>query len=224
LKFSVQLLAIYYVLLYVQPAHRGVAWLPVDAVRTGKASTSIQLSPEAVAELGRGVQKRRANQGLQQQSQGGGGGNLNQGDCRGTRDYSHRAAAKVAIKATRVIVRKTKAVSMAKMALGPSLPAQWAINSKLEQTKETPRSSSEGVYRLLSSMLSIMREKGSPFLSKGPCPRSVEGVSFLSGIPDVMSRASVLSLGCKSPFLLFRSLSTQRVCRSMFLQRLFVKG
>ena len=130
-----QLLAIYYVLLHVQPTHPGVAWLPVDAVRTGKASTSIQLSPEAVAEPGRGVQKRRANQGLQQQSQGGGGGN--QGDCHGTRDYSHRAAAKVAIKATRVIVRKTKAVSMAKRVLGLSLPAQWAINSKLEQTRET---------------------------------------------------------------------------------------
>ena len=124
-----QLLAIYYVLLHVQPTHPGVAWLPVDAVRTGKASTSIQLSPEAVAEPGRGVQKRRANQGFQQQSQSGGGGN--QGDCRGTRDYSHRAAAKVAIKATGVTVRKTRAVSMAKRALGLSLPAQWAINSKL---------------------------------------------------------------------------------------------
>ena len=130
-----QLLAIYYVLLHVQPTHPGVAWLPVDAVRTAKTSTSIQVSPEAVAEPGRGVQKRRANQGLQQQSQGGGDGN--QGDCHRTLDYSHRAAAKVAIKATRVIVRKTKAVSMAKMARGPSLPAQWAINSKLEQTRET---------------------------------------------------------------------------------------
>ena len=130
-----QLLAIYYVLLHVQPTHPGVAWLPVDAVRTRKASTGIQLSPEAVAEPGRGVQKRRANQGLQQQSQSGGG--ANQGDCHGTRDYSHRAAAKVAIKATRAIDRKTRAVSTAKMALGPSLPAQWAINSKLEQTRET---------------------------------------------------------------------------------------
>jgi len=44
LKFSVQLLAVYYVLLYVQPALRVIAWLPLDAVRTGKASTSIQLS------------------------------------------------------------------------------------------------------------------------------------------------------------------------------------
>jgi len=131
----VQLLAIYYVLLYVQPAHPGVAWLPVDAVRTGKTSIGIQLTPEAVAEPGRGVQKRRANQRLQQQSQSGGG--ANQGDCHGTRDYSHRAAAKVAIKATRVIVRKTKAVSMAKRDKGLSLPAQWAINSKLEQTTET---------------------------------------------------------------------------------------
>ena len=136
-ELSVQLLAIYYVLLHVQPTHPGVASLPVDAVRTGKASTSIQLSPEAVAEAGRGVQKRRANQGLQQQSQGGGGGNLNQGDCRGTRDYSHRAAAKVTIKATRAIVRKTKAVSVAERVPGLSLPAQWAINSKLEQTRET---------------------------------------------------------------------------------------
>ena len=31
-----QLLAIYYVLLHVQPTHTGVAWLPVDAVRTAK--------------------------------------------------------------------------------------------------------------------------------------------------------------------------------------------
>ena len=68
--------------------------------------------------------------------------------------------------------------------------------------KETRRSNGEGAYRLLSSMLSIMRETGSPFSSKGSCPRSVEGVSFLSGIPDVMSRASVLSLGCKSPFFI----------------------
>ena len=135
MEFPVQLLGIYYVLLYVQPTHPGVAWLPVDAVRTGKASTSIQLSSEAVAEPGRGVQKRRANQGLQQQSQGGGGGN--QGDCHGTRDYNHRATAKTVTKATRVIVRKTKAVSMAKRDLGLSLPAQWAINSKLEQTTET---------------------------------------------------------------------------------------
>ena len=133
--FPVQLLAIYYVLLNVQPTRPGVAWLPADAVRTGKTSTRTQLSPEAVAEPGHAVQKRHANQGLQQQSQGGGGGN--QGDCHGTRDYSHRAAAKVAIKATRVIVRKTKAVSMAKRVLGLSLPAQWAINSKLEQTRET---------------------------------------------------------------------------------------
>ena len=124
-----------YVLLNVQPAHPGVAWLRVDAVRTGKTSTSIQLSPEAVAEAGCGVQKRRANQGLQQQSQGGGGGN--QGDCHGTRDYNHRAAARVVIKATRVIVRKTKAVSVAERVLGLSLLAQWAINSKLEQTRET---------------------------------------------------------------------------------------
>ena len=88
-----------------------------------------------MAEPRHGGQKRRAHQGLQQQSQGGGGGN--QGDCRGTRDYSHRAAAKVVIKAAGVIVRKTKAVSMAKRVLGLSLPAQWAINSKLEQTRET---------------------------------------------------------------------------------------
>ena len=44
MESPVQLLAIYYVLLHVQPTHPGVAWLPVDAVRTGKASTSIQLS------------------------------------------------------------------------------------------------------------------------------------------------------------------------------------
>ena len=130
-----QLLATCYVLLNVQPAHPGVAWLRVDAVRTGKTSTSIQLSPEAVAEAGCGVQKRRANQGFQQQSQSGGG--ANQGDCHGTRDYSHRAAAKAAIKATRAIVRKTKVLSMAKRVLGLSLPVQWAINSKLEQTRET---------------------------------------------------------------------------------------
>ena len=89
-----------------------------------------------------------------------------------------RAAAKVVIKAVRVIVRKTKAISMAKRDLGLALPAQWAINSKLEQTTETrlatrssanaskespPRSNSEAFYRLLSSMLSIMREQGSPF-------------------------------------------------------------
>jgi len=103
-----------------------------------------------VAEPGRGVQKRRANQGLQQQSQGGGGGN--QGDCHGTLDYSHRAAAKVAIKATRVIARKTRAVSMAKRALGLSLPAQWAINSKLEQTRETR----------LATRSSANASKGSP--------------------------------------------------------------
>jgi len=48
-----------------------------------------------------------------------------------------RAAAKMVIKAVRVIVRKTKAVSMAKRDLGLALPAQWAINSKLEQTAET---------------------------------------------------------------------------------------
>ena len=48
-----------------------------------------------------------------------------------------RTAAKVVIKAVRVIVRKTKAVSMAKRDKGLSLPAQWAINSKLEQTTET---------------------------------------------------------------------------------------
>ena len=97
-----------------------------------------------------------------------------------------RAAAKVVIKGARATVRKTKAVSVAKSlrARGLSLPARWAIDSKLEQTRETrlatrssanaskgtpPRSSSEAVYGMLSSMLHYER-KGESIFRPGIMP------------------------------------------------------
>ena len=46
------------------------------------------------------------------------------------------AASKVVIKTIRVVVRRSKGGSMARRFLGLSLHAQWAINSKLKQTRE----------------------------------------------------------------------------------------